>query len=462
MKKRWSFLAILMVLLFSSCEEWYKKELEEEQKNRPRFVKEGTMTVFTNLSLMSELTVGFSKEMDIESVNGDNVYLEKEIGGSPKKVELNYRMDEGDKILVITPKNPLDSFSVYTLTIQTGNTGVQGKTGGYFLDELDEPDGIVREIRTRGVIFIDANSTYDQDPEYSTDLEGLSWKTALTYATHLQTLVDNYAYSSGENSEPLYESIEVWVKSGSYSTFTPGIDELNGGSFRFFSDLNVKLFVYGGFKGDEYELLENRDPSKTIFTAKHPTKERASDHVLLHNEQDYVDLGYYSGVSFDSITFANGDDDIGGRNNGAGIHTLGGTFKNCIIRDNKTDQNGGGVYSSNATFINCTFVNNSAVGSGGGVYAESGTFTNCLFWNNSATVASPQIFFNSGVVIENCAVMGGLSEGTAIINLAEDNDATNGPKFFDPVQGDFRLKADSPCVGSGKEGGNIGALGVAN
>ncbi|MHC4274422.1 MAG: right-handed parallel beta-helix repeat-containing protein [Planctomycetota bacterium] len=116
------------------------------------------------------------------------------------------------------------------------------------------------------------------------------------------------------------------------------------------------------------------------------------------------------------------------------------TVVNCTFSGNWAIY-GGGMYNvnSNPTVTNCTFNGNSAE-IGGGMYNGSGspTVTNCVFWGDT-----PDEIYDSSKdmpVVTYCDVQGGYS-GTGNINVD--------PIYVDPVNGDFRLSAGSPCIDAG-------------
>ncbi|MFC1619425.1 T9SS type A sorting domain-containing protein, partial [Candidatus Neomarinimicrobiota bacterium] len=121
----------------------------------------------------------------------------------------------------------------------------------------------------------------------------------------------------------------------------------------------------------------------------------------------------------------------------------------CVINGN-TSETGGGI--SNYTYsdlhlYNCTIVNNAAI-TGGGMW-NGGSIpmvTNCIFWGNDPD----EISDTSSTVIYSIVQGGYPGEG----NLDSD------PLFCDPASGNYSLAGNSPCVGSGEAGKNIGALGV--
>jgi beta-lactam-binding protein with PASTA domain len=121
------------------------------------------------------------------------------------------------------------------------------------------------------------------------------------------------------------------------------------------------------------------------------------------------------------------------RYNGGGIHT--GTATNCTFTENAADAGGGTSY---CTARNCTFVGNSAKQVGGGMY--EGTATNCILWGNTPEESA------TTTVTFSCST----AEIAGTGNIVAD------PSFVNPWEGDFRLRAASPCVDSGTASGAPG------
>jgi hypothetical protein len=132
---------------------------------------------------------------------------------------------------------------------------------------------------------------------------------------------------------------------------------------------------------------------------------------------------------------------------GAAIQGIHGTIRNCIIRNNRSDgavvdalfgavQNN--VFSNNfggALTTSGDVINNTIYNSGGMSFAGISKVLNNIFWNDQ----DPIVY--SGPPPRNCLIKGYTGPGENII--------TSDPKFVDPDNGDFRLRADSPCIDAG-------------
>jgi len=140
-------------------------------------------------------------------------------------------------------------------------------------------------------------------------------------------------------------------------------------------------------------------------------------------------------------------------NNYAELHGGGVYFKymnpllrNCLIYNN-TASNGGGLVSelSKAIIANCTFSANVArVGPGGAIASfatgseNTPVLINCIVWENThlgIACEFPPFIFTSD--IQN------------ILLQYYPGCRSEDPKFVDPVNGNFHLAADSPCIGTG-------------
>ncbi len=135
--------------------------------------------------------------------------------------------------------------------------------------------------------------------------------------------------------------------------------------------------------------------------------------------------GMYEGTAVNCTFTGNAAMDGGGKHEGTAV--------NCVFIGNTATQGGGAV--AYGTAVNCTFIGNTAVYHGGGVYG--GTALNGIFWGNKPTET-----YETGVSF-SCFPSENAGKGNIVGN----------PRFADPLAGDFRLCADSPCVDAGTADG---------
>ena len=127
---------------------------------------------------------------------------------------------------------------------------------------------------------------------------------------------------------------------------------------------------------------------------------------------------------------------------------------NCIITGNNTgvaSACASGSADTNIELINCTIVDNVYKG----VYAfGSVSINSSIIYNNGGNESYSNIDdANVGgtLLVGNSLVQGGF-EGEGNIDVD--------PLFCDSENGDYSLSANSPAIGAGTDGSNIGALGV--
>jgi len=142
------------------------------------------------------------------------------------------------------------------------------------------------------------------------------------------------------------------------------------------------------------------------------------------------------------------DDSYGG---GIIINNSEVTLTNATVTDN-TASFGGGIFilDTDAALINLTVSGNTATAIGGGLLVGANTnpmLTNSIIWGNDPT----QIQGFGTPTITYSDIQGGWN---GVGNIDSD------PLFCNPDSSDFTLAENSPCVGTGESGANMGAFDV--
>ncbi len=154
--------------------------------------------------------------------------------------------------------------------------------------------------------------------------------------------------------------------------------------------------------------------------------------------------------------------------------SAGPTFTNVIISDNSATYGGGlCLLSSSPTLINVTFSSNSATYGGGifflfnihqGLDGSSPSLTNSILWGNSPE----EIYFwefdsaNHSITISYSDIQGGeagIVTNDGIVYWGDGNIDAD-PLFCDAENGDLTVQSDSPLLGAGQDGTDMGAYGV--
>ncbi|HTW92777.1 MAG TPA: right-handed parallel beta-helix repeat-containing protein [bacterium] len=128
----------------------------------------------------------------------------------------------------------------------------------------------------------------------------------------------------------------------------------------------------------------------------------------------------------------------------------------CLIIDNGDR----GIYLSSfagrsyAKITHCTIADNGEVGIHAARDDSNTVITDCIIALNPRGVVTDQPE-GKLVVRRNCLFGNGLDFDRV---APGDSNIVRDPMFFDNAEGDFRLKNDSPCIGAGIGGTNLGAF----
>ena len=138
---------------------------------------------------------------------------------------------------------------------------------------------------------------------------------------------------------------------------------------------------------------------------------------------------------------------------GGGAHMYGGgTLRDCTIRNNDASDRyrngGGGVFCfTGGTVEDSHITSNDSENSGGGVFClggggvSGGEVKNCILWGNTARDADANWHCpNTPASFSHCC-LSPIPAGNGHIDLD--------PRFFDGLNGGFRLHHESPCIDAG-------------
>ncbi|MCL1919964.1 MAG: hypothetical protein FWG50_02635 [Kiritimatiellaeota bacterium] len=123
------------------------------------------------------------------------------------------------------------------------------------------------------------------------------------------------------------------------------------------------------------------------------------------------------------------------------------TLNNCLVVDNNASDGGGAAF---ATLNNCTVVKNHARDYGGGVKGNDSAsstggpaiINNSIVWGNTSGTPGYESYEWALEANYSCFEGANPSGGDTYIG---DN-----PRFADFADGDYRLRADSPCINAGR------------
>ncbi len=289
-----------------------------------------------HLILSAEITPDFNQPAAFSGYVSDPEEWENVINADYGLQETSPCIDSGNINLTSKPDFDLSHSRRYS--------GTQIDMGAYEFD-----NGVPTE--TSRIIFV--------APDGDADADGISWENATTLE-HAVTL-----------AEPCVENGILWLRKGIYPIYqTINID---------------KIELYGGFDGSETELNQrNWANNQTIIDGGGKVS------PLRNNKLDGSVKTVVDGLIIQNGTNQNGAN--GNGNGGGAILTNGATVRNCIFRNNRTQngKNGAAIHChlGNVRIENSLFVNNTSAGNGGAIQVGGGvtaTVVNCTLANNTAS-----------------------------------------------------------------------------
>jgi hypothetical protein len=245
----------------------------------------------------------------------------------------------------------------------------------------------------------------------------------------------------------------VFVASGTYVEniiwpATNGIKLIGSGEYDCIIDGNQSGSVIR-FENDLDGIIDTTTLI-TGFTIQNGWAEDSGGGIIMSGSSPTFRDVTISGNSVGYCTIIDGCEGFGG---GIYLYNSNPVLRDMTINDNSSDSTGGGMYLLNSSPIltNVTVSGNTAKAYGGGmlnIYGSNPTLTNSIFWGNSPY----EIYlWGDAISITYSDIQGGW-EGEG--NIDAD------PLFCNPDSSDFRLLPDSPCIGTGQNGDNMGSLEV--
>ncbi|MHC5185349.1 MAG: right-handed parallel beta-helix repeat-containing protein, partial [Planctomycetota bacterium] len=148
-------------------------------------------------------------------------------------------------------------------------------------------------------------------------------------------------------------------------------------------------------------------------------------------------------------------------------------FANCVFSGNTSDS-GGGMYNqtSDPILTYCTFSNNESQARGAGIYNHNNcapTLINCILYNNIAPLSDREIYNYLSTSLISYSNIAGCLNGTTwntSVGTDEGHNMNTEPFFVDPdgldnivgtEDDNLRLSSNSPCIGAGSNGTDMGA-----
>gem|GEM_PF-4460159 len=128
------------------------------------------------------------------------------------------------------------------------------------------------------------------------------------------------------------------------------------------------------------------------------------------------------------------------------------TIENCLFAANSAGLGGAiSLSNSNVTVVSCTISRNSAT-TGGGIYVGTTSqvdVANTIIWSNNATADGAALYIVAGSNVEftNCDVRQTEIAGNGTYNTT--GCISSNPLFYAPLNGDFHLRGNSPCIDAG-------------
>ncbi len=252
----------------------------------------------------------------------------------------------------------------------------------------------------------------------------------------------------------------IYLADGMYSPSTNG---------EFFP---VEVISYVSLVGESEDgVILDADSTAGVMKCRNVTSSTISNMTLTGGSASWSGGGIYcnnnSSPSLTNVTISGNS----ASSSGGGIYCYysSPSLENVTISENTASEIGGGIYcssNSSLSLTNVTISDNSA-DDGGGIYCidnSNPSLVNCILWNDSPQ----EVYFydeeeTNSITITYSDMHGGeesiVTNNNGTVYWEEGNIDAN-PLFCEPDSSDYTLAENSPCVGTGQDGANMGAYGV--
>ncbi len=142
---------------------------------------------------------------------------------------------------------------------------------------------------------------------------------------------------------------------------------------------------------------------------------------------------------------------------------------NLLIVNNAANERGGALsfYRSTGTFNHVTIANDSAHIEGGALFIKDSevSFTNSIIWGNGPQQIAFAEFGDPSIVNIHYSILdefitGVVTHNNGTINFGLFDVFENDPLFCEPDSSNYFIAQNSPCIGTGEDGTNMGFYGI--